>query len=418
MSSEAIVISARNLTKSYRLFGHPGDRVKQFLSLGLRRYHREFTALQDVSFDIRRGETIGIIGRNGSGKSTLLQLICGILKPTSGTVKVNGRISALLELGAGFNPEFTGRENVYFQGSLMGLSKTQMDERFDDIAAFADIGGFIDQPVRTYSSGMFVRLAFATVIHADSDIMVVDEALAVGDEMFQRKCFERLEEIFSQRKMVLFFVSHNIRQVERICSRVFLLDHGKIRLAGQSGEVCNAYHNDILRDTQAQQESASGQYHCTGSGELSVVSISMSRPAGAEGTAVLTMHAPAKVTICFRCQAYLKALEIIVGFHTADSVYVASASSAVLGESRDFAAGEHRIECLVPDMMLVPGVYHVRLAFLDAYRRSIWDGHKLHTFRVVPDPDTNVMRMPQLSLVDMPFEWTFDAPANRQDGNK
>lgn len=151
--SPDVVISARGLSKSYRLFGHPGDRVKQFLSFGLKRYHREFTALRDVSFDIRKGETIGIIGRNGSGKSTLLQLVCGILKPTSGTVRVNGRVAALLELGAGFNPEFTGRENVYFQGALMGFTQTQIEERFDAIAAFAEIGEFIDQPVRTYSSG-------------------------------------------------------------------------------------------------------------------------------------------------------------------------------------------------------------------------------------------------------------------------
>ena len=161
-----VVISARNLSKAYRLFGHPGDRIRQFLSLGLRQYHREFAALKGVSFDIKRGETVGIIGRNGSGKSTLLQMICGILKPTAGSIEVSGRISALLELGAGFNPEFTGRENVYFQGALMGFTKAQMDARFDEIAAFADIGEFIDQPVRTYSSGMFVRLAFAAMIHA------------------------------------------------------------------------------------------------------------------------------------------------------------------------------------------------------------------------------------------------------------
>ena len=195
MSSDDIAISVRNLTKSYRLFGHPGDRIKQFFSLGLKQYHREFTALKDVSFDIKKGETVGIIGRNGSGKSTLLQLICGILKPTTGTVQVNGRVSALLELGAGFNPEFTGRENVYFQGALMGFTEAQMDERFDEIAAFADIGEFIDQPVRTYSSGMFVRLAFAVAIHVDPDILVVDEALAVGDMAFQRKCFAQIDRL-------------------------------------------------------------------------------------------------------------------------------------------------------------------------------------------------------------------------------
>ncbi|MBZ0133671.1 MAG: ABC transporter ATP-binding protein [Rhodocyclaceae bacterium] len=215
MSSD-IVISARGLTKTYRLFGHPGDRVKQFVSFGLKQYHREFTALKDVSFDIRKGETIGIIGRNGSGKSTLLQLVCGILKPTSGSVTVNGRVSALLELGAGFNPEFTGRENVFFQGAIMGFSRQQMDERFDDIVAFADIGEFIDQPVRTYSSGMFVRLAFAVAIHVDADILVVDEALAVGDIPFQAKCVAFFRQ-FRARGGTMLIVSHDMNIINALC---------------------------------------------------------------------------------------------------------------------------------------------------------------------------------------------------------
>lgn len=249
MSSEAIVISARNLTKAYRLFGHPGDRVKQFLSLGLRRYHREFTALRDVSFDIRRGETIGIIGRNGSGKSTLLQLICGILKPTSGSIEVNGRISALLELGAGFNPEFTGRENVYFQGALMGLDKAQMDERFDEIAAFADIGEFIDQPVRTYSSGMFLRLAFAVAVHVDPDILVVDEALAVGDSLFQKRCYARIRQM-QNHGLTLILVSHDHELVRNLTSRAMLLDRGAALFWGDTREATQRYRK-ILFEKEA-----------------------------------------------------------------------------------------------------------------------------------------------------------------------
>jgi len=163
--------------------------------MGFRQYHREFTALKDVSFDIKKGEAVGVIGRNGSGKSTLLQVICGILKPTQGSIQINGRISALLELGAGFNPEFTGRENIYFQGAVMGFTKAKMDERFNEIASFADIGEFMDQPVRTYSSGMFVRLAFAVAISVDPDILVVDEALAVGDGKFQLKCAAWLQQL-------------------------------------------------------------------------------------------------------------------------------------------------------------------------------------------------------------------------------
>ena len=225
-----IAISVERLTKTYRIFGHQGDRVKQALTFGRLRLHREFTALRDVSFTIGKGETVGIIGRNGSGKSTLLQLICGILKPTSGVVHVKGRIAALLELGAGFNPEFTGRENVYFQGAVMGISKAEMDARFAEIAEFADIGEFIDQPVRTYSSGMFVRLAFSVAISVDPEILVIDEALAVGDSAFQAKCLIHLKTLQRSNNCVILFVSHDMVAVRNLCTRVLSLEAGRLVL--------------------------------------------------------------------------------------------------------------------------------------------------------------------------------------------
>lgn len=248
MPSDEIAISVKNLTKKYRIFGHPGDRIKQALTLGRVRFHREFTALQGVSFEIKKGETVGIIGRNGSGKSTLLQLICGILKPTSGEVKVNGRISALLELGAGFNPEFTGRENVYFQGALTGLCKEEMDLRFDEIAAFADIGEFIDQQVRTYSSGMFVRLAFSVAISLDPDVLIVDEALSVGDERFQRKVMARLGGIQKEGVTVLI-VSHSSSTIGRLCQRTIVLDKGHLCVISDAREGIKKYH-ELLYTTK------------------------------------------------------------------------------------------------------------------------------------------------------------------------
>jgi lipopolysaccharide transport system ATP-binding protein len=235
-----VAISVKNLTKTYRIFGHPGDRIKQAFTLGRIRFHREFTALNDVSFEIKKGETVGIIGRNGSGKSTLLQLICGILKATDGAVQVNGRIVALLELGAGFNPEFTGRENVYFQGALMGFTKAQMDERFDGIADFAEIGEFMEQPVRTYSSGMFVRLAFSTAMHLTPEILVVDEALAVGDAGFQKKCFDRIDAV-RERGGVVLLVSHSMEQIAHHCDRAILLESGTVAFIGKPTEAIHRY---------------------------------------------------------------------------------------------------------------------------------------------------------------------------------
>ena len=246
---DEIIISVRNLTKTFRLFSHPGDRIKQFFSLGIKQYHREFNALNNISFDIRKGETIGIIGRNGSGKSTLLQLICGILKPTSGSVRAKGSVSALLELGAGFNPEFTGRENVYFQGALMGFTRKQMDQRFGQIVAFAGIGEFIDQPVRTYSSGMFVRLAFAAAVHVDPEILVVDEALGVGDAEFQERSISRMNAMRRNGTTILF-VSHSIPAIRNFCQRVIWLNDGVIKQVGSAIDISMAYQEEI-RNFQA-----------------------------------------------------------------------------------------------------------------------------------------------------------------------
>ena len=249
MSSEEIAISVRGVSKHYVMFDRPEDRMRQMVWPRLQRlfgrepqrYYRDFAALNDVSFDVRRGEAVGIVGRNGSGKSTLLQIVCGILQPTSGQVQVNGRISALLELGAGFNPEFTGRENVYLNAAIMGMERAEVDARFDDIAAFADIGHFINQPVKSYSSGMFVRLAFASAINVDPDILVVDEALSVGDEAFQRKCFARIEAMRS-RGVTIVFVSHSASTVIELCEQAVLLDAGELLADGRPKDVVRLYH--------------------------------------------------------------------------------------------------------------------------------------------------------------------------------
>lgn len=235
---EAIVI--RGLSKKYPIYAKPVDRLKELLSRG-RHFHQEFWALRDVDLVIPRGTTVGVIGHNGSGKSTLLQIVAGVLQPTSGEVIVNGRVSALLELGAGFNPEFTGRENVFLSGSVMGLSRREMEERFDLITAFAEIGDFIDQPVKTYSSGMFVRLAFAVAINVDPDILVVDEALSVGDAVFQHRCMRKIREL-KDRGVTIFFVSHDSGAIKSLCTEALLLSHGRVVEHGDPESVVNRYH--------------------------------------------------------------------------------------------------------------------------------------------------------------------------------
>ena len=253
-----IAIRVQNLSKCYQIYDNPGDRLKQFVAPRIKRllgkphtpYFREFWALQDVSFEVKRGETVGIIGRNGSGKSTLLQIICGTLTPTGGTVQTNGRIAALLELGSGFNPEFTGRENVYLNAAVLGLSKEEVDARFDQIAAFADIGQFIEQPVKTYSSGMMLRLAFAVIAHVDADILIIDEALAVGDAFFTQKCMRFLRSFM--KTGTILFVSHDTSAIVNLCSKAVLLVGGQIKASGAAKHVTEIYLESLYEASQGE----------------------------------------------------------------------------------------------------------------------------------------------------------------------
>lgn len=258
MSSE-IAVKVENLAKHYQIYAKPHDRLKQFVMPAVRRlagkptkqYFREFSAIHDMSFEIKKGEAVGIIGRNGSGKSTLLQMICGTLTPSSGSIQTNGRVAALLELGSGFNPEFTGRENVYMNASILGLSKAEIDARFDAIVAFADIGNFIEQPVKTYSSGMYVRLAFAVIAHVDADILVVDEALSVGDAVFTQKCMRFIRSF--QGKGTLIFVSHDIASVQNICKSAIWIKQGKIEQMGTAKAISEAYLQYTLQEIYGEE---------------------------------------------------------------------------------------------------------------------------------------------------------------------
>jgi lipopolysaccharide transport system ATP-binding protein len=259
MSSSSVIVRVDNVGKRYDIYDRPSDRLRQFILPRAQRFFgkeasrfgREFWALRGVSFEAQRGESIGIIGRNGSGKSTLLQMITGVLAPTEGTVETSGRIAALLELGSGFNPEFSGQENVYMSGRVLGLSEAEINARYDQILAFADIGDFVSQPVKTYSSGMFVRLAFAVVAHVNAEVLVVDEALAVGDVFFGQKCFRFFRE-FRERGGTLLLVSHDSSAVVNLCDRAIWLESGRLIETGEPKSVCRRY----LRNVYLARESA------------------------------------------------------------------------------------------------------------------------------------------------------------------
>jgi len=246
MSSESLpatrtAVSVRNVSKSYRIFQKPQDRLKQVFLWNRRNLFREFWALHDINFDVQPGEAVGIIGANGAGKSSLLQIITGTTQPTSGEVIVDGRVAALLELGSGFNPEFTGRENVLMNAAILGLTREQIRDRYDEITAFADIGDFIDQPVKVYSTGMVVRLAFAVAVHVDADILIVDEALSVGDMQFQAKCISKINRFLQDPRKSLLFVSHSTDAVKSLCRKALLLHTGRQLAFGPAEQVCDEY---------------------------------------------------------------------------------------------------------------------------------------------------------------------------------
>ena len=251
--TDDIAIKIKDVTKLYKLYDKPTDRLKESLGLTKKQKYKEHYALHNVSFNVKRGECVGIIGTNGAGKSTILKIITGVLNPTAGEVSIDGRISALLELGAGFNMEYTGIENVYLNGTMIGFSKEEIDAKLQDILDFADIGDFVHQPVKTYSSGMFVRLAFAVAINIDPEILIVDEALSVGDVFFQLKCFKKFEEFKKQGKTILF-VSHDLSSIERYCDKAILMDHGRNVAEGRPIDIINKYKKIMTGMTVAEME--------------------------------------------------------------------------------------------------------------------------------------------------------------------
>lgn len=430
MSSNEIAIKVQNLSKCYHIYDNPRDRLKQFVAPRLQRltwqhpkqYFREFWALKDVSFEVKKGETVGIIGRNGSGKSTLLQMICGTLTPTQGSIETNGRIAALLELGSGFNPEFTGRENVYMNASVLGLSNKEIDARFDDIVAFSDIGDFIEQPVKTYSSGMMVRLAFAVIAHVDADILIIDEALAVGDAFFTQKCMRFLRG-FMKTGTVLF-VSHDTGAIVNLCNKAVLLNHGEIAKAGTPKEVIELYlaslyeaerqvdevltEETIFPANQVEEKSEYRDIRETlinsstlrndievfqfkteeegfGTGEAKIISVQLLEQ---KGTPLSWVVGGEDVILEIRCKAYKEIFRPIIGFQFKDRLgQVVFADNTFLvykNDSLPIQAGSKinaRFEFRLP--VLPSGDYSIGVALADGSQESHVQHHWMHDAMII-----------------------------------
>ncbi|MHB1402035.1 MAG: ABC transporter ATP-binding protein [Thiobacillus sp.] len=403
------VIEASHLTKEYQLGAMQGLK-RTLLNAGARLMGKTvperplFKALDDVSFSIEQGEVVGIIGHNGAGKSTLLKMLAKISTPTRGSVMAKGRISPLIEVGAGFVPDFTGRENVYLNGAILGMKRQEIDQKFDEIVEFAEMAEFIDTPVKRYSSGMQVKLAFAVATSVQSEILIVDEVLAVGDLAFQRKCFDRMEDVIKGQGRTILLVSHNIRQVERMCNRVILMDHGKVAADGPVSEVCELFYQQSNTKIQAQAQRAATA-KVSGSGEVTIDSIDVLDDAG-HPVNEIESGGQLRVRIRFTLLHDLEGIEIVAGTHRTDFIYISSASTRDVLPNAAFSRGSHEVEYIVPTFPLAAGTYSVRLVFLDRNWRFLFNGESLKTF-TVKAKRLETMNS-QWKTVDLPSEMRVD----------
>ena len=385
------IIEVKHLTKEYRLGAVQG--LKQtLLNTGARLVGRNvedrppFKALDDVNFSVNQGDVVGIIGHNGAGKSTLLKMLAKISTPTSGSAKVSGRIAPLIEVGAGFVPDFTGRENVYLNGAILGMSHREIDKKFDEIVDFAEMARFIDTPVKRYSSGMLVKLAFAVATSVEAEILIVDEVLAVGDLAFQRKCFDRTEELIRQKRRTVLVVSHNIRQIERMCKRVLLLQRGQLIADGDPKVVCDEFYKQSqsrIAESSSLSKARTSRYESTGEVELLGLYIedAFGRSLGnvQTGTAF-------SVRIRLRCHAQLNNVTIGLGLHTTDFVYLTTHNSEITESNVDLQIGDHDIYFHIVHFPLLPGVYMWRMGITcgETYRTAFYGENLLQVSVTAP----------------------------------
>lgn len=405
------VIEVNHVTKEYNL-----GTLTSLKDTVLNQYRRlrgqpvekgePFQALSDIDFKVEAGEVLGIIGHNGAGKSTILKILAGIVTPTTGSIDVKGKVAPLIEVGAGLVPDLTGRENIYLNATILGMRRAEINKKFDEIVAFAELEEFIDTPIKRYSSGMQVKLGFSIATSVDADILIVDEVLAVGDLAFQRKCFQRIEDLIKQQGRTVLLVSHNIRQVIRMCTRVLLLDHGKIVENGKPSTVAELFYEQSNRKIQENQAGATSKNaKIRSSGEVELIDIAILDSKGNTVQEIVSGEA-LRIRVRLLANERIEKPEILVGTHTTDFVYLTAGSTAVYDHRPDFEKGEHQVEYRIPSFPLVAGSYCVRLAVFDSNGRLILAGETLKIFHVLPLPGE--AKQPPLRNIHVPTNWLID----------
>jgi lipopolysaccharide transport system ATP-binding protein len=405
------IIQVDHVTKEYRL--GQLTSLKQTALNTLNRLtgrpveeRKPFKALDDITFSVEPGEVLGIIGHNGAGKSTMLKLLANIAKPTSGSIKVKGKLVPLIEVGAGLVGDLTGRENIYLNSAILGIPKEEIDRKFDDIVAFAELEEFIDTPIKRYSSGMQVRLGFSIATSVSAELLIVDEVLAVGDLAFQQKCIDRMETLIKREGRTVIIVGHNIRQLERICNRVMLLDHGKVTHDGTPRDVCGVFFKEAQARTFARHCDHDGMIEAQqGGSSIRVTKIELldDESKTTDGTG---LHEPLTVRVTFECDKPLVRPEIVIGLHTSDFVHVLAVSNALANARPDFEPGSHQVTCRLSDIPLRPFTYGLRLTVLDQYRQLLWYAENIRPVLINPGR-FDITKMPEVGLIDVPAKWQF-----------
>ena len=407
------IIEVKHVTKEYQL-GHitslKENVLNTFRRLGGKpiQQRENFKALDDVNFTIEQGEVVGIIGHNGAGKSTLLKHLASISKPTKGKVIVRGSIAPLIEVGAGVNPEMTGRENIFLNGAILGIPKKIIQQKLDEIIDFSELEQFIDTPVKRYSSGMTVKLGFSIATSLDADILIIDEVLAVGDLAFQRKCFDKMEDMINRQGKTVLLVSHNIRQVERLCSRVILMDHGKKLADGDSTEVCNLFFNQSNEKIKANVD-LSPHKNINQTDDLHFETIEIFNNESHSVDAIECLS-PMRVLIHFNVLKPLKNICFLIGVHTSDFIYLTATNS--IDQVKNYLPGRHTVEMAVSSMTLLPGVYSFRVWIGTPEGKISFYGENLKNFSVVSE-DHLLTRQQEMGLFHIDAKWRFDSIDNK-----